>query len=220
MFLPGESQGQKSLVATVHGVTKSWTWLEWETEQLFLEKIKKKWKKDFQFLILHVKSLEVTTPSKQVIKNVGAQLCLTVCNPWTVPHQAPLSMEFSRQEYWSSCHFLLQGIFLVQGWNSSLPCLLNCQAASLPLSHLQSPYCCSASLLCLSLSLGVCSNPCPLSQWCHPTISSFVAAFSCFQSFPASGSFQRVSSSHQVAKALKLQLQHQSFQCILRVDFL
>ena len=65
MFLPGESQGQKSLVATVHGVTKSWTWLEWETEQLFLEKIKKKWKKDFQFLILHVKSLEVTTPSKQ-----------------------------------------------------------------------------------------------------------------------------------------------------------
>ena len=30
-----------------------------------------------------------------------AQLCLTLCDPWTVAHQAPLSMEFSRQEYWS-----------------------------------------------------------------------------------------------------------------------
>ena len=34
-----------------------------------------------------------------------------------------------------------------------------------------------------------CSNSSPLSQWCHPTISSSVAPFSCLQSFPASGSF-------------------------------
>ena len=35
-----------------------------------------------------------------------------------------------------------------------------------------------------------CSNSCPLSQWCHPAISSSVATFfSCPQSFPASGSF-------------------------------
>ena len=33
-------------------------------------------------------------------------------------------------------------------------------------------------------------NPCLLSQWCHPTISSSVVPFSCPQSFPASGSFQ------------------------------
>ena len=32
-------------------------------------------------------------------------------------------------------------------------------------------------------------NPCPLSRWCHPTISSPVVPFSCPQSFPASGSF-------------------------------
>ena len=32
-------------------------------------------------------------------------------------------------------------------------------------------------------------NPCPLSQWCHPTISSSVIPLSCPQSFPASGSF-------------------------------
>ena len=39
-------------------------------------------------------------------------------------------------------------------------------------------------------SPGVCSNSCPSSRWCHPTISSSVVPFSsCPQSFPASGSF-------------------------------
>ena len=37
--------------------------------------------------------------------------------------------------------------------------------------------------------LGACSNSCPLSRWCHPTISFSVIPFSCTQSFPASGSF-------------------------------
>ena len=47
-----------------------------------------------------------------------------------------------------------------------------------------------AKLPCPSLSPKVCSNSCPFSQWCHPTISSSVAPFSsCLQSFPASGSF-------------------------------
>ena len=37
---------------------------------------------------------------------------------------------------------------------------------------------------------GACSNSCPSSWWCHPTISSSVVPFcSCLQSFPASGSF-------------------------------
>ena len=41
-------------------------------------------------------------------------------------------------------------------------------------------------LPCPSLSSGVCSNSCLLSQWCHPIISSSVAPFSfCLQSFPA-----------------------------------
>ena len=44
-------------------------------------------------------------------------------------------------------------------------------------------------LPCPSLALGVCSNSCSLSQWCHPTISSFATPSSCLQSFPASGSF-------------------------------
>ena len=46
-------------------------------------------------------------------------------------------------------------------------------------------------LLCPSLTPGGCSNSCPLSQWCHPAISSSVIPFSsCLLSFPASGSFQ------------------------------
>ena len=35
------------------------------------------------------------------------QSCLTLETPWTVAHQAPLSLGFSRQESWSGCHFLL-----------------------------------------------------------------------------------------------------------------
>ena len=43
---------------------------------------------------------------------------------------------------------------------------------------------------CPSPAPGVYPNPCPLSRWCHPTISSSVIPFSsCPQSFPASGSF-------------------------------
>ena len=40
-----------------------------------------------------------------------------------------------------------------------------------------------------SPTLEVYSSSCPLSWWCHPTISSSVVPFSCLQSFPASGSF-------------------------------
>ena len=45
-------------------------------------------------------------------------------------------------------------------------------------------------LLCPSPTPRVYSNSCPLSQWCHPTISSSLTRFSsCLQYFPASGSF-------------------------------
>ena len=38
-----------------------------------------------------------------------AKLCLTVCDPWTVAHQAPLSMGFPRQEYWNVLPFSSPG---------------------------------------------------------------------------------------------------------------
>ena len=51
-------------------------------------------------------------------------------------------------------------------------------------------------------------NSCPLSQWCHPTISSSVVPFSCPQSVPASVRVfsNEVASFHQVAKVLEFQL--------------
>ena len=50
------------------------------------------------------------------------QLCLTFCDlMYCSP--APLSMGFSRQEYWSGLHFLLQGIFLTQGLNPHFLCI-------------------------------------------------------------------------------------------------
>ena len=55
--------------------------------------------------------------------------------PWTVVYQAPPTMEFSRHEYWSGCHFLLQGIFPTQGSNSGL---LHCRQTLYHLSHQRS----------------------------------------------------------------------------------
>ena len=46
-------------------------------------------------------------------------------------------------------------------------------------------------LPCCSPSPGICSNSCPLSQWCYLTISSSAAPISYLQSFPASGTFPK-----------------------------
>ena len=55
---------------------------------------------------------------------------------------------------------------------------------------LQSHWVRHTSLPYPSLCPGACSNSCPLSRWCHPTVSSSVIPFfSCPQSFPPSGSF-------------------------------
>ena len=52
------------------------------------------------------------------------------------------------------------------------------------------PWTAAARPPCPSPTPRVHSNSCPLSRWCHPTISSSVVPFSsCLQSFPASGSF-------------------------------
>ena len=66
-----------------------------------------------------------------------------------------------------------------------------------------------ARLPCSSPSPGACSNSCPLSRWCHPTISSSVTHFSsCLQSFPASGSFPTswlfVSGGHSIGASVSV----------------
>ena len=81
--------------------------------------------------------------------------------------------------------------------------------------------CASGQTLLSSTISGSFSHPCPLSQWCSLTISyssppfSFVFKLSQYQRL-----FQWIGSSHRVAKVLEFQLEHQSFQWIVRVDFL
>ena len=114
----------------------------------------------------------------------------------------------------AGCHFLLQGIFLTQESNPRLLCLLHWQAdpyhcATWEASWLQS-FQFSRSVVsdslqphglqhsrgsCLSPTPGVYSNSSPLSQWCHPTISSSVVPFSpTFNLSQHQGLFQWVSS--------------------------
>ena len=118
---------------------------------------------------------------------------------------------FPRQDPGMGCHFLRWGIFPTQGPNAHLLCLLHWQVNALPLSHLvnfnyqihslQFSHSVMTDSLrphepqharppCPSPTAGVYPNPCPLSRWCHPTISSSVIPFSWPQSFPASWSFQ------------------------------
>ena len=84
---------------------------------------------------------------------------------------------------------------------------------------------------CPSPIPGVYSNSCPLSLWCHPTISSSVVPFSsslqlsspsppAFNLSQHQSPFQWVSPSHQVAKVLEFQLQHQSIQWTFRTDYI
>ena len=80
-------------------------------------------------------------------------------------------------------------------------------------------------LPCPSPSTRICSDSCPLSRWCHPTISSCLVPFSsCPQSFPASGSFPMTwlftsgGQSITASASASCLLQH-SCQWILRVDF-
>ena len=88
-------------------------------------------------------------------------------------HTARLSISSSKT------YFCLCSVFSVQFCCSVL-------SDSLPPQGLQHP-----SLPCPSPTPGACSDSCPLSQWCHPTVSSSIVPFSpCLQSFPAWGSFR------------------------------
>ena len=78
-----------------------------------------------------------------------------------------------------------------------------------------------ARLPCPSLSPKVCSNSHPLSQWCHPTISSSVIPFSSHLQSPSI----RVFSNESVLrirwpKYWSFSFKHQSFQWMFRLDFL
>ena len=109
-----------------------------------------------------------------------------------------------------SLHLSHQGSPKILSVQFSHPVVSNCL---LPhgVQHIRAP--------CPSPTPRVYSNSCPLSQRCYLTISCSVTLFSfSFNLSHHQGLFQWVGSSHQVAKVLELQ--HQSFQWIFRVDFL
>ena len=86
----------------------------------------------------------------------------------------------------TNCSITPKHSFLLSLWSQFSSVQLLSHARSLwshELQHARPP--------CPSPTPGVHPNPCLLSRWCHPTISSSVIPFSsCLQSFPASGSFQ------------------------------
>ena len=124
------------------------------------------------------------------------QSCLTFCDPQTVARQAPLSMGFSRQACWSRlpANPFSRGSFRPRDW-THISCLLHGLVGSLPLvppgkptevinsfavqslstiQLFETPWTAACHLPSPSLSHGDCSNSCPLSGWCHPTISTSV----------------------------------------------
>ena len=136
-------------------------------------------------------------------------------------------------------HSFLQGIFSTQGSNPGLLdcirffpiwatredpwktiCCYGCWSVTESYLTLQPHELQRARLLCPSLSSWVCLNSSPMSlytiQPSHPLSPPSPPALKLSQQ---QGIFQWVSSSHQVAKVLELQLQHQSFQWIFRVNF-
>ena len=144
-----------------------------------------------------------------------AKSCLTLCDPMDYSQQAPLSMEFFRQEYWCGLPFpspfLKVDILYLYDDSYLPPSLVISSMREGLLGHYSilstlNRSCCRAvtescptlwphgrqhaRLPCPSPSPWVCSNSCPLSQWCYLTISSPAALFFfCLQSFPASRSF-------------------------------
>ena len=167
------------------------------------------------------------------------QSCPTLCNPMeckTARFLCPWG--FSRQEYWVGCRALLHGIFLTQALNLCLLSLLHWQACSLPLAPPVKPIqfssvAQSCPTLCNPMNRSTPGLPVhhqlPEStqtrvhrvgdaiQPSHPLSSPFPPALNLSQH---QGLFKWVSSSHQVAKILEFQLQHQSFQWTPRTDLL
>ena len=141
-----------------------------------------------------------------------------------------------------SCYLLLQKSSWIQrnynadkysyfptylGLASSKEILFSCQICSVQFSRSVVPDSSRAHELqhtrppCPSPTLGVHPDSCPLSRWCHLTISSSVVPFSsCPQSFPASGSFQMSQLFASGDQSIGFQFQHQSFQWTTRTNLL
>ena len=93
----------------------------------------KKWSRIRRYFYVRFISLSVVRFISLVASCFSCSFFWLFATPLTVACQAPLSMGFSWQEYWSGFHLLLEGIFSTQRSNLHL---LYWQAGSLPLTHL------------------------------------------------------------------------------------
>ena len=117
VFLPGKSPGQRSMV---------------EYSPLGHKRVKHHLTIKQQ-LEIHLELPDCYLPC---ILNAQSFSCVQLfATPWTVAHQAPLSMGFSRQEYWSGLPFPPPEDLPDLGIKPVSPALLHQQVASLPLSH-------------------------------------------------------------------------------------
>ena len=106
-----------------------------------------KWKAKVRSLCIYFNSLcenlgqgiwKLST-GMECIYTESLQLCLTLCDPKDCSQEAPLSMGFSRQEYWSGLPCPPPGNLSDRGIEPMSPVASESQAYSLPLSHLGSP---------------------------------------------------------------------------------
>ena len=155
-------------------------------------------------------------------------LCITCCSMSTTP---PLVSEMGsvvlgfisshNNTQWKKSSSLLYLFMWANKTITEMPLPTDQFGRSIVSDSLQPHGLQHARLPCPSPTPGVCWNSCPSSWWCHPTISSLSSSSPlAFNLSQHHGLFQWVSSSHQLAKVLEFQLQHQSFQWLSRVDFL
>ena len=129
------------------------------------------WKKIYSLLLVSKVSDYLLEMSQNVGANSQWAKYSTVVNCWNLKR---------RKLPYMSLFFAMGVIFLFSSVQFSFSIVSNSLQPHEP-QHTRPP--------CPSPTPGVYPNPCPLSRWCHPTISASVIPFSCPQSFPASGSF-------------------------------
>ena len=121
----------------------------------------------------HCKALNILVPRAGTEPRLPA-LEAHSPNYWTAKHNSPCWYTF----------YILYLVYFLYTWSVQFSrSVVSDSLRPHELQHARAP--------CPSPTPGVYPNSCPLSQWCHLTISFSVIPFSsCLQSFPASGSFQ------------------------------
>ena len=93
----------------------------------YLKMISCEWKNhnfNYFFPLSNVVSKYINNDRKESESVIHSVMSSSFVTPWTVACQAPLSIEFSKQDFWSGLCILLQGIFPIEESN---PGLLNCR---------------------------------------------------------------------------------------------